>query len=117
MNLISKIYVLCDADGNIRLYNINEKICVFIVPYSMWDLNGWKHVDGFSFKEKLSVLKLSTSVFWRKIGFVELLWIAVKYKAFNPMQLTIKIQKGKMKMCINEHGSDAIIYLCTDVVL
>jgi hypothetical protein len=117
INLIQNNLVLCDVNGNIRLYNINEKVCVFMVPNLLLDSSGWKDIDGFAFKEKLYILNLSTTVLWRRTTFYERLWISTRYRTLNPMNLIVKVNRGKLKKYIKQGSVLNPIYLYLDIKL
>lgn len=116
-NVLLSGMVLTDLGGNIRLYNINEEVYVFMISSSLWNSEGLSFIGGFSLKEKLYILSLSTSVMWRRITFSESLELFAKYRILNPMQLTVKIEDRKVKKYIATKGLYTKLYLCLDIVL
>lgn len=114
LNLL-RLYLLCDKSGKVKIYNFNEDKFIFVVRASEFDVNGWKNIDGFSFREKLYILGFSTDVVWRKAGIKDILCLMLKCKFLFPYQFLVTVKNQNVDKYIGGGSQAQAVYLYREV--
>lgn len=101
--LCKRYYILVGDANEVMFYNFNENHYVFVCSIDEFDNKGWRNIDGFTFKEKLYIMGLTTKVYWKRIRWYQRLIFSMRAKILSPSEISIKIRDGKISFLLMEN--------------